>query len=274
MREINYRTKTIIFFISLSIVILSIYIAGLWISEDMVAGDFLNAKHPPSFTYPFGTDALGRNLFLCTLKGLSTSITIGVVASAISAFIAVLIGAATAMGSGKMDCFINWMIDLFMGVPHTVLILLVSFAFGRGLKGLILGICSTHWCSLSRLIRGEILQLRTKEYILISKKMGKSTGWIMINHMLPHLTGQFFAGLILMFPHVILHEASVSFLGFGLPPEQPAIGTILAESMRYLSTGMWWSAVLPGLSLVLIVVLLDYLGNSLRKILDPYSIQE
>ena len=66
MREINYRTKTIVFFILLSIIILSIYIAGLWISEDMVAGDFLNAKYPPSFTYPFGTDALGRNLFLCT----------------------------------------------------------------------------------------------------------------------------------------------------------------------------------------------------------------
>lgn len=77
-----------------------------------------------------------------------------------------------------------------------------------------------------------------------------------------------------MFPHAILHEASISFLGFGLPPEQSAIGIILSESMRCLSTGMWWTAVLPGLTLVLIVLLVDKLGDYLRMILDPYSAQE
>jgi peptide/nickel transport system permease protein len=85
---------------------------------------------------------------------------------------------------------------------------------------------------------------------------------------------QFFVGLILLFPHAVLHEASISFLGFGLPPEQPAIGIILSESMRYISTGMWWQAVLPGLTLVLIVLLVDKLGDNLRTILDPYSAQE
>lgn len=77
-----------------------------------------------------------------------------------------------------------------------------------------------------------------------------------------------------MFPHAILHEASVSFLGFGLPPEQSAIGIILSESMRYLSAGMWWTAVLPGMTLVLIVLLIDKLGDHLRMMLDPYSAQE
>lgn len=77
-----------------------------------------------------------------------------------------------------------------------------------------------------------------------------------------------------MFPHAILHEASVSFLGFGLPPEQPAIGIILSESMRYIGAGMWWPAVLPGLTLVLIVLLIDKLGDNLRMVMDPYSAQE
>ena len=81
-------------------------------------------------------------------------------------------------------------------------------------------------------------------------------------------------GLILLFPHAILHEASVSFLGYGLPPEQPAIGIILSESMKYLSAGMWWTAVFPGLLLVLIVLLVDRLGDNLRMIIDPYSAQE
>ena len=118
------------------------------------------------------------------------------------------------------------------------------------------------------------MQLRSQQYIAVSRRFGKTSGWILFHHLLPHLVPQFFVGLILMFPHAILHEASISFLGFGLPPEQPAIGIILSESMRYLSTGMWWSAVLPGMTLVAIVLLVDKLGDNLRMILDPYSAQE
>jgi len=202
------------------------------------------------------------------------SITVGLAASTISAIVAVLVGIAAATGSKRVDAFINWLIDLVMGVPHTILIILISFVLGRGMKGLFVGIAATHWCSLARLIRGEVLSLRNEQYVAVSRKLGKSSGWILTNHLLPHLIPQFFVGLILLFPHAILHEASVSFLGFGLPPEQPAIGIILSESMRYLSTGMWWSAVLPGLTLVLIVLLIDKLGDNIRMILDPYSAQQ
>ena len=150
----------------------------------------------------------------------------------------------------------------------------ISFALGRGLWGLLVGIAATHWTSLARLIRGEVMQLRSQQYIAVSRKLGKSSGWILTHHLLPHLVPQFIVGLILMFPHAILHEASISFLGYGLPPEQPAIGIILSESMQYLSTGMWWPAVFPGAVLVGIVLLVDRLGENLRMILDPYSAQE
>ncbi len=155
-----------------------------------------------------------------------------------------------------------------------LLVILISFAMGRGLKGLLIGIAATHWCSLARLIRGEVMQLRNQQYVAVSRRLGKSSGWILVNHLLPHLVPQFFVGLVLMFPHAILHEASVSFLGYGLPPEQPAIGIILSESMKYISSGMWWPAVFPGLIMVLTVLLVDRLGDNLRMILDPYSAQE
>ena len=119
-----------------------------------------------------------------------------------------------------------------------------------------------------------MLQLRSQTYIAVSRKLGKRSGWILVHHLLPHLVPQFFVGLILTFPHAVLHEASISFLGFGLPPEQPAIGIILSESMQYLSTGLWWSAVFPGLLLVAIVLLVDRLGDQLRRIFDPASAQE
>ena len=139
---------------------------------------------------------------------------------------------------------------------------------------MLVGLCATHWTSLARLIRGEVLQLCSQQYVAVSRKLGKSGGWILRCHLLPHLVPQFFVGLVLLFPHAILHEASISFLGYGLPPEQPAIGIILAESMKYLSAGMWWLAVFPGLLLVMIVLLVDRLGENLKRLIDPYSAQE
>lgn len=274
MKKINRRTKVLIFTVIMALIIIAAYIAGAVIPDSAVEADFTAIKQPPSLKHPFGTDALGRDLFLRTLKGISVSMTIGIVASLISAVVAVIIGVAAATGSKKVDAVINWIIDLVMGVPHTVLVILISFAFGRGLKGLLIGVAATHWCSLARLIRSEVMQLRSQQYIAVSRRLGKSSGWILTHHLLPHLVPQFFVGLVLMFPHAILHEASISFLGYGLPPEQPAIGIILSESMKYISSGMWWTAVFPGLVLVLIVLLIDRLGDNLRMIIDPYSAQE
>ncbi len=274
MTHLNGRRKVIIYAVCMALLVIAAYAAGILIPDSAVEPDFTNAKLPPSFSHPFGTDWLGRDLFLRTLKGLSVSLTVGVVASAISAVIAVFIGVASAMGSKTVDSIINWIIDLVMGIPHLVLVILVSFACGRGLKGLLMGIAVTHWTSLARLIRGEVMQLRNQQYIAISRRLGKSSGWILTKHLLPHLVPQFFVGMILLFPHAILHESAISFLGYGLPPEQPAIGIILSESMKYLSAGMWWLAVCPGLLLMVIVLLIDRLGENLKMIIDPYSAQE
>lgn len=274
MKKLNRRTRVVIYTVIMAVIVISAYLLGALIPDSMVEADFLNAKQPPSLRHIFGTDALGRDLFWRTLKGISVSMTIGIVASLISAVIAVIIGVAAATGSKRVDAFITWVIDLIMGVPHTVLVILISFAFGRGLKGLLIGVSATHWCSLARLIRGEVLQLKSQQYVAVSRRLGKSSGWILVHHLLPHLIPQFFVGLVLMFPHAILHEASISFLGYGLSPEQPAIGIILSESMKYLSSGMWWTAVFPGIVLVAIVLLIDRLGDNLRMIIDPYSAQE
>lgn len=270
----NRRTKLVIWTSIMALVLIAVYIMGIFIPDTAVSGSFLNAKQPPSLKHLFGTDALGRDIFLRTLKGMAVSMTVGIAASLISAVIAIVVGIAAATGSKAADAFVNWLIDLVMSVPHTILIILISFALGRGLKGLLIGIAATHWCSLARLIRGEVLQLRTQHYIAVSRRLGKSHGWILTHHLLPHLIPQFFVGLVLMLPHAILHEASISFLGFGLSPEQPAIGIILSESMRYLSAGMWWQAVLPGLVLVLMVLLVEQTGEHLQTILNPYSAQQ
>ena len=276
MREFlaSGRGRAFLLCAALLATLMAIYVFGLCVPEEALAGSYREAGLAPSLTHPFGTDALGRDLFLRTLQGLSVSLTVGAAASLVSAAVAVLVGIAAASGSRALDALVSGCIDLFMSVPHTILVLLISFALGRGMKGLLVGIAATHWCSLARLIRGEVLQLRAQPYVAVSRRLGKGSGYILWHHLLPHLLPQFLVGLVLLFPHAILHEASVSFLGYGLPPEQPAIGILLSESMRYLSAGWWWPALLPGLTLLLLVLLIDKFGEALRRVLDPWSAQE
>lgn len=145
------------------------------------------------------------------------------------------------------------------------------FRFRGGAKGVIIGVACSHWPNLTRIIRAEVLQLRTSQFVQVSRHMGRKRVWIAVKHMLPHLLPQFFVGLVLLFPHAILHEASITFLGFGLSPHQPAIGVILSESMKYLSVGMWWLAFFPGLSLLVVVRVFDMVGDNLRLLFDPHS---
>ena len=136
------------------------------------------------------------------------------------------------------------------------------------------GIALTHWPSLARLIRAEVIQLRESPYIQVAEKMGKSRWYIVRKHLIPHLLPQFLVGLVLIFPHAVLHESSLTFLGFGLSSEQPAIGIILSESMKYLITGKWWLALFPGIMLALVVVLFYKAGENLRKLTEPGSMHE
>lgn len=271
---VNRRTKTIIFAALIFMVILGVYLSGAFLSDDLIQADFSKKALKPSLEHPFGTDLLGRDMLVRTIKGLSVSISVGMIASSVSAVIALFVGVAAATGRSWLDHFINWLIDLVMGIPHTVLLILISFACGKGLKGVLIGVAVTHWTGLARIIRSEVLQIRSQQYIGVSKKLGHSSWWITVQHILPHMVPQFIIGLILLFPHAIMHESGLTFLGFGLSPEQPAIGIILSESMKYLSSGMWWLAFFPGLMLVIIVLLFDRLGENMKKILDPYSAHE
>ena len=273
-KKFNQRKKTIAVFSICCILLFSIIIGGLICGNVAVTSD-LSAKYiAPTFSHPFGTDQLGRDMFARTIKGLSTSILIGLAASVVSAIVAGVLGSASALLGKKVDTVVTWFVDLMMGIPHIVLLVLISYALGKGFWGVTIGVALTHWPSLTRVIRGEILQLKEAQYIKIAAKMGQRPWQIAVKHMIPHVFTQFLVGLVLLFPHAILHEASITFLGFGLTPEQPAIGIILAESMQYLSIGMWWLAFFPGLALLGVVVLFNLAGGCLRKLLDPHSAQE
>lgn len=269
------RRKRVLFGIGFSLVFLAaVCIAGVTCTESARVTDFSRKNIAPGIPYLFGTDWLGRDMLMRTLKGMSLSIFIGMLSAVISAVLALIMGVASATMGKKVDGMITWLIDLIMGIPHMLLLILISVAMGKGLKGVVIGVAFTHWTSLARLIRAEVMQLKESPYIKIAEKLGKSKWYIARKHMLPHLVPQFIVGLVLIFPHAILHESSITFLGFGLSTEQPAIGIILSEAMKYLVTGKWWLALFPGIFLVLTVVLFYVLGESLRKLIDPGSVHE
>lgn len=251
-----------------------VIIAGLGLQPAAQATDFAAKSLAPSLAHPFGTDWMGRDMLCRTLAGLSTSVLVGLGAALSSALIALVLAAAAALGPRWADAAVSWLVDLMMGIPHIVLLILISYALGKGFWGVTIGVALTHWPSLTRVLRAEILQCRNADYVTAAARLGQSRLAIAARHMLPYVLPQFVVGLVLLFPHAILHEAAVTFLGFGLPPEMPAIGIVLSESMGYLSAGLWWLAVFPGAALVLVVMLFDAVGESLRKLVDPASAQE
>lgn len=273
-KHLSNRKLTLGLAIAAACVLALIVIAGRALMPEAMATDFAAKNLAPSLAHPFGTDWMGRDMFVRTIAGLSTSILVGLMAAGASSIIALILGTVAALGGRRADAVVTWLIDLLMGVPHIVLLILISYACGKGFWGVAIGVALTHWANLARVVRAEVLQCKESTFVAVARKLGVGRLRIAVRHMLPYVLPQFLVGLILLFPHAILHEAAITFLGFGLPPEQPAIGIILSESMRYLSSGMWWLAVFPGIALILVVLLFDLAGTSLRKLVDPHSSQE
>ncbi|WP_010254484.1 ABC transporter permease [Treponema primitia] len=263
------RVRTMVVLLFCIIFLAVVFAAGLSMVPAAYDVNFQEKNLMPGLRHPFGTDWLGRDMFARTLKGLSTSIIVGVSASAVSTLMALALGVAAAMLGRRIDMAVTWFIDLFLSIPHMILLILIAIAVGKGFFGVLIGVAATHWTSLTRVIRAEVLALKSQPYIAAAKAMGKGPVWIGTKHLLPHVLPQFMVALILLFPHAILHEASITFLGFGLSPEQPAIGVILSESMQYLTAGMWHLAFFPGLCLLVVVLLFDALGENLRILFNP-----
>ncbi len=258
----NLRTKTIVIIVLSALVIISIFVSGYFIRD--IPTSFVNANQMPSLQHIFGTDWMGRDMFQRTIAGLGLSIMVGFIASVISTIISIVLGLLSSFNKFADEC-VAGIIDLFGSIPHILLIILVSIMFGGGVIGVVMGVGLTHW---------TVKEIRTKEYIHLAENLGKSKVWIAVKHIFPLIISQIIVGVILMFPHAIMHEAAITFLGFGLPPHEPAIGVILAESMHYLSSGYWWLAFYPGMSLLIVVLLFDFIGENVEKLLNPETAQE
>lgn len=265
------RTLVAVIIAVSAVYLLGIILWGALLDPSAYAVNYENKFIAPCWEHPFGTDFMGRDMFYRCIKGLSTSLVIGVLAAAVSSVIALVFGIASAVFGGWVDKLVTLCVDLCMGLPHLVLLLIISFMLGKGVYGVTAAVALTHWPGLTRIVRAEVMQIRSSQYVQAAYKMGKSRFQVAVTHIVPHVLPAYLIGLLLLFPHAIMHEASVTFLGFGLPAEMPAIGVILSEAMTHIVTGKWWLAVFPGLMLLLALILFDALGENLKKLWNPAS---
>lgn len=265
------RTRVLVSLGLAVLAVLAVVIAGTWAVGPAGMTDLAARNQAPSTEHFFGTDRHGRDLFERTLVGLRLSLLVGTVAAVMSGLIALLLALVATVGGRIGAAVVDWLVDLFLALPHLVLLILLAFALGGGTTAVILAVGLTHWPRLTRVLVSKARETTSADYVAISRALGHGRTHVARRHLAPHLVPHFSVGVILMFPHAILHEAALSFLGLGVDPGQPAIGVLLSDSMRSLSAGHWWLAALPGLCLLLIVKLIDRIGEDLRLLVDPRS---
>ena len=271
-QNVTGRVRALLTCVVAAAIIIALAAFGAALTPAASTVDFAEKNAMPCLSHIFGTDWMGRDMFTRTIAGLALSLQVGCVAAGASSVLALVLG-CVAGANARADSVISWLIDMLMGMPHIILLLLISYALGGGFLGVCAGVALTHWPSLARIIRAEVKQCKTSEYVQTSRQLGASWPQIAARHMLPYVLPQFITGIVLAFPHAILHEAALTFLGFGLSPEVPAIGVILSESMQYLAMGCWWLALFPGAALMCVVMLFNLCGSKLRALCDPHTTQ-
>ncbi|MGT3164402.1 ABC transporter permease [Yersinia enterocolitica] len=251
-------------FVSLALLV-TLVVYGWAIYPIEISMDLMARRQPPSPAYWFGTDSLGRDLWLRCFQGMTTSLQIGLIAAFASGLLAMLSASLCSINK-TLDYLIRGLIDSMLALPHLLLLVLICFTLGGGKHGVILAVALTHWPKLALILRAEILRIRETDYVMLSHRLGNSNFCRWRHHLLPLLLPQWIVGTLLMFPHAVLHSAALSFLGFGLSPHEPSLGILLADALRYLSSGAWWLAFFPGLILVGLVLIFDQFARALQQL--------
>ncbi|MCI8657644.1 MAG: ABC transporter permease [Oscillospiraceae bacterium] len=227
----------------------------------------------PSAQHLFGTDNLGRDLFVRTMIGGRYSITIGLLSALCSAAIGVAVGATAGYFGGKMDRLLLRATELFQTFPQLVLNMVLAAVLGRSIFNLILIFTCTGWMSTARLVRNEFLSLREETYVKVSEAFGMKKTHVMFRQILPNILTPITVSVTACIPGYILSEASLSFLGLGVGETTPTWGNIINAGTNLSALlNTWWLWLIPGALLTIFVLSVNFFGDGLRDLLDPRQI--
>jgi peptide/nickel transport system permease protein len=242
-----------------------------WLApHDPTKIDILNARLPPGAnpSFPLGTDLLGRDVLSRLIYGARSSVVIALIGLGITAVIGTALGMLAGFHGGRTDSTISRAVDVGLSFPTILAAILIAAFFGAGLTTIIVAVIVTMWAKFARMIRGDVISVRGRDFVTLATIAGVSTPKIMVRHILPNVANTLMVVTSLLLGQVILLEASLSFLGLGLPPGAPAWGIMVSEG-RSVLVDAWWLALFPGLAITLVVLALNLMGDWLRDALDP-----
>lgn len=259
----------------LALILLTALCAPLLGLADPVSSSLLVRLQPPTWDgwfnpgpHPFGTDQVGRDVLSRVIYGSRSTLLIAGVAVIAGGCIGVLLGIIAGWFGGIADRIIMRVVDLQLALPLLLLALLVVAALGAGMTNLIIVLALTSWVRYARIIRGQVLAIREREFILSARAIGAGTMRIMALHILPNVATPALIVATLELARVILMDAALSFLGLGVQPPQPSWGRMLADGRTYIASA-WWLVTFPGIAIVLMVLAVNLTGDWLRDHFDP-----
>jgi peptide/nickel transport system permease protein len=229
----------------------------------------LNLKDlPPGGQHPLGTDDTGYDVLGRLMLGGQSSLELGFAVSIVTTVVGTVYGAVAGMAGGIVDAIMMRVIDTFLAIPGLVLLLILVNVFTPNLFTIILLISLLSWLAVARLVRGEVLSLRTREFVLAAKMMGSSSNRIMFRHLVPNAIGVIVVNATFTVADAILTLSTLSFLGLGLPPPHADWGTMLTNGLNDLFDGYWWLVYPPAIILIITVIAFSLIGDAVRDSLD------
>jgi peptide/nickel transport system permease protein len=254
------------------IVVLIYFLIALLTFMGVIAGNWgaeIGPSYsPPSADYFFGTDIFGRSVFLKTIKGAETAIAIGLATSIISLVIGTAMGAIAGYFGGLIDEVIVWFYTTFSSIPFIMLLISIAFIMGKGTTTVFISLGVTSWVSLCRIVRGEVMKHKEREYSQAASALGAGHTRKIFKHILPNISHVLIINFSLTFESAIKAEVILSYLGLGVQG-RPSWGTMIDDSKLELARGVWWQLGAATLAMFFIVLAFNILGDALRDALDP-----
>ncbi|MDD0815173.1 ABC transporter permease [Curvibacter sp. HBC28] len=260
--------------------VLLLALAAPWITPqnpyDLMQLDVLDARLPPGsaqgsgqYTYWLGTDGQGRDLYSAIVYGLRISLLVGVGSAAVAAVVGTLLGLLAAYAGGRIDALLMRLVDLLLSFPSILMALMILAYLGKGVGNVMLTLVLLEWAYYARTARGQALVETRREYVEAARGLGLSKARIVLGHILPNCLPPLLVIGALQVARAITLEATLSFLGLGVPITEPSLGLLIANGYQYLLSNEYWISVFPGLALLATIVAINLVGDQLRDVLNP-----
>ncbi|WP_371611940.1 ABC transporter permease [Streptomyces clavifer] len=264
-RTVRVRTSAVL----IAATALAVLLVPPVVQLDQQAVDLSAKLLPPSWEHPFGTDDVGRDLLLRCVYGLRVSLLVGVAAALTATVIGTAVGACAGALGGWVDRVVMRLVDTFSSVPHLLLGIFIIALFRPGVWPVVISVALTHWLSTARIVRAEVLSLRSRPYIDAAVSGGASRWRVTVRHLLPGVLPHAALAAVLMTPHAMWHESALSFLGLGLPTHTASLGTLVQSARGSLLAGQWWPTLFPGLFIIVPTLAIAGLAGAWRERLNP-----